>query len=80
MKRTKYFTSKNVEGNDIGGIRVWRMNARLKVEYFSDNGAGSWHDSAFNGSSNKQDKLRKQLNHITRDQARKLEPKAFRKA
>ncbi len=69
--RTKYFTKRNnTEGN-----RVWRFKTG-KFEYWPRN-FGVWVKSAFvtPTEANTSGMLFKQ---ITRDEARKLEPKPFR--
>lgn len=73
MKRTKYFTNpRNTAGN-----RVWRLK-NGKFEYWGHT-AGYWFASVFNAP--KEGNLSAiTFTQISRDEARKLEPVAFRKA
>jgi len=68
--RTKYFTKQS------SFIRVWRIRNNF-VAYFSRGRGYVWCRSA---CDNLEDCIAGSLTPVTRDQARKMEPKAFRKA
>lgn len=67
MNKTMYFTT-----NYENGIRVWRYK-NGKMEFYSPNATG-WHPSACEIGVNNGEGWRQ----ISRDEARKLDGKAFR--